>query len=146
MWMDLKYEPGIVKVVAFDNDGNPVAEKEIHTAGKPHHVELKADRSVIAADGKDLSYITVSVVDKDGNLCPNAANQLNFDVSGAGKFKVVCNGDATSLEMFHLPTMKAFSGKLVVTVQSLEEPGEIELKVIGKGLKSETIKIQSKYL
>ncbi|MCA1760732.1 MAG: hypothetical protein LC658_13270, partial [Bacteroidales bacterium] len=82
--------------------------------------------------------------DKDGNLCPNADNQLIFNVSGAGKFKVVCNGDPTSLEMFHLPTMKVFSGKLVVTVQSLEEAREIELKVKGKGLKAETITIQSK--
>jgi beta-galactosidase len=143
MWMDVKYEPGTVKVVAFDDNGNQVAEKEIHTAGKPHHLKLEADRSIIAADGKDLSYITVSVVDKDGNLCPNADHQLSFDVSGAGKFKVVCNGDATSLEMFHLPTMKAFSGKLVVTVQSLEEAGEMVLKVKGKGLKPETIKIQT---
>jgi len=143
MWMDVKYEPGTLKVVAFDDDGNPVAEKEVHTAGKPHHLKLESDRNVIAADGKDLSYITVSVVDKDGNLCPTAGNQLNFDVSGAGKFKVVCNGDATSLEMFHNPTMKAFSGKLVVTVQSLEEAGEIELKVNGKGLKSETIAIRT---
>jgi beta-galactosidase len=146
MWMDVKYEPGTVRVVAFDDSGNPVVEKEMHTAGKPHHLKLEADRKVIAADGKDLSYITVSVVDKVGNLCPNADNQLSFDVSGNGKFKVVCNGDATSLEMFHLPTMKAFSGKLVVTVQSLEEAGEMELKVSGKGLKSETITIQSKKL
>ena len=84
------------------------------------------------------------MVDKDGNLCPTADNQLDFDVSGAGEFKVVCNGDATSLEMFHLPTMKAFNGKLVVTVQSLEEAGEIELKVKGKGLKAGKLKIQSK--
>ncbi|MDB4584859.1 DUF4982 domain-containing protein, partial [Draconibacterium sp.] len=111
MWMDVKYESGTVKVVAFDDNGNPVAEKEIHTAGKPHHLELSADHAVISADGKDLSYVTVSVVDKNGNLCPNADNQLNFNVSGAGTFKAVCNGDATSLEMFHLPTMKAFNGK-----------------------------------
>ncbi len=146
MWMDVKYEPGTVKVVAFDDNGNPVAEKEICTAGKPHHLKLSADRDVVTADGKDLSYITVSVVDKDGNLCPDADNQLIFDVSGAGKFKVVCNGDATSLEMFHLPAMKAFSGKLVVTVRSLDKAGEIKLKVTGKGLKPETISIQSKEL
>ncbi|WP_346862524.1 DUF4982 domain-containing protein [uncultured Draconibacterium sp.] len=144
MWMDVKYEPGTLKVVAFDDAGKPVAEKEIHTAGKPHHLELSADRESISADGKDLSYITVSVVDKDGNLCPNADNQLNFSVSGAGTYKVVCNGDATSLEMFHLPTMKAFSGKLVVTVQASEKPGEINLAVKGKGLKTGNIAIHSK--
>jgi len=136
MWMDVKYEPGTLKVVAFDDSGNPVAEQEVHTAGKPHHLELEADRDVISADGKDLSYVTVSVVDKDGNLCPNATKQLNFSVTGAGKFKAVCNGDATSLELFHLPTMKVFSGKLVVTVQSLEVAGNMTLEVKSKGLKT----------
>ncbi|WP_319500189.1 DUF4982 domain-containing protein [uncultured Draconibacterium sp.] len=144
MWMDVKYEPGTVKVVAFDDDGNAVAEQEIHTAGSPHHLQLSADRDQISADGNDLSYITVSVVDKDGNFCPTATNQLNFKVSGTGKYKAVCNGDATSLEMFHLPTMKAFSGKLVVTVQSLEEAGEIQLEVSGEGLEPATISIQTK--
>jgi beta-galactosidase len=143
MWMDVKYEPGTLKVVAFDEDGKPVAEKEIQTAGKPHHLELLADRKIISADGEDLSYITVTVVDKNGNYCPNATNQLNFEVSGTGKFKVVCNGDATSLEMFHLPTMKAFSGKLVVTVQSLNQVGEIHLSVKGKGLKTSNITIKT---
>ena len=143
MWMDVKYEQGTLKVVAFDEDGKPVAEKEIQTAGKPHHLELSADRKIISADGEDLSYITVTVVDKNGNYCPNATNQLNFEVSGTGKFKVVCNGDATSLEMFHLPTMKAFSGKLVVTVQSLKQVGEIHLSVKGKGLKTSNITIKT---
>jgi beta-galactosidase len=145
MWMDVEYEPGTVKVIAFDQEGKPVAEKQITTAGKPHHLELSADREKITADGKDLSYITVSVVDKDGNLCPLADNQLNFEVTGAGTFKAVCNGDATSLEMFHLPTMKAFSGKLVLTVQSLKEAGEIELTVGGKGLQKGKISIKTKY-
>lgn len=114
MWMDVKYEPGTLKVVAFDKQGKPVAEKEVHTAGKPHHLEILPDRISLSADGKDISFVTVSVVDKDGNFCPNATNQLNFKVTGAGSFMAVCNGDATSLEMFHLPTMKTFSGKLVV--------------------------------
>jgi beta-galactosidase len=143
MWMDVKYEPGTIKVVAFGKDGKPVAEKEIHTASHPHHLELKADRKEIDADGKDLSYVTVSVVDKDGNLCPNADNQLNFEVSGAGTFKAVCNGDATSLEMFHHATMKAFSGKLVVTVQSLNEGGIIDLEVSGTGIENATIRLKA---
>jgi beta-galactosidase len=144
MWMDVKYEPGTLKVIAFDKQGKPVAEKEIHTAGKPHHINLTADKHELKADGKDLSYITVSVVDKDGNLCPNADNQLQFNVKGAGNYRASCNGDATSLEMFHLPTMKTFSGKLVVTVQSSEQPGEIELVVTGKGLGRSNIKLVGK--
>jgi len=144
MWMDVKYQPGTVKVVAFDDNGKAVAEKEIHTAGKPHHLKLSADRKVIAADGKDLSYVTVSVVDKNGIPCPTAANRLNFKVTGAGQFKAVCNGDATSLELFHLTTMKAFSGKLVVLVQSLEDSGNIELEITSKGLKTAKITIAAK--
>jgi len=107
-------------------------------------LELSADRSMISADGKDLSYVTVSVVDKDGNLCPNADNQLQFKVLGAGTFSAVCNGDATSLEMFHIPTMKTFSGKLIVIVQSSEKAGEINLEVSGKGLKKAGINLSTK--
>jgi beta-galactosidase len=79
--------------------------------------------------------VTVSVVDKDGNPCPTAADALTFEVKGAGSFKAVCNGDATSLESFVKPTMKLFSGKLVVIVESDKKGGAIELKVKSKSLK-----------
>lgn len=144
MWMNVKYEPGTIKVVALDKQGKTVAEKEIHTAGKPHHLEVMADKTTLTADGKDLSFVTVSVVDKDGNVCPNAANQLNFKVTGAGSFRAVCNGDATSLEIFYLPTMKAFSGKLVVLVQSSEKAGAIDVEVSGNGLKKAGISLTGK--
>ncbi|MFK7748836.1 MAG: DUF4982 domain-containing protein [Kordia sp.] len=143
MWMDVKYEPGTLKVVAFDKQGKAVLEKEIHTAGKPYKIVLDPDRKTIKANGKDLSYVTVSVVDKNGIKCPTATNQLKFKVSGKGSFRATCNGDATSLEMFHLPTMKLFSGKLVVTVQSGKEEGEIKLYVEGSGLKDAEIVLQS---
>jgi beta-galactosidase len=143
MWMDVKYEPGTVKVVALDDNDDPVAEKEIRTSGKPHHFRLEADRTNLTADGNDISFVTVTIVDKDEIPCPNADNQLNFEVSGAGTFKAVCNGDATSLEMFHLPTMKAFSGKLVVLVQAADERGDIMLKVSGEGLESAQIGLSS---
>ncbi|GGK35993.1 MULTISPECIES: DUF4982 domain-containing protein [Flavobacteriaceae] len=143
MWMDVIYEPGTVKVVAFDNEGKPIAEKEMKTAGKPFKIMLSPDRKTIKADGKDLSYVTVSVVDKNGIECPTATNQLKFKVTGNGTFRAACNGDATSLELFHVPTMKLFSGKLVVTVQSKTQVGAIQLKVTGKGLKSSTLKINS---
>uniref|UniRef100_UPI0035671312 DUF4982 domain-containing protein n=1 Tax=Lutibacter sp. TaxID=1925666 RepID=UPI0035671312 len=143
MWMDVKYEPGTLKVVAFNETGNSVAEKEIRTAEKPYKIVLNPDRKIINADGKDLCYVEVSVVDKNGNPCPTATNQLKFKVTGNGTYKVACNGDATSLELFHLPTMKLFSGKLVVTVEATTKAGEIQLDVIGKGLKSGTVKIKS---
>ncbi|OHX64659.1 glycoside hydrolase family 2 TIM barrel-domain containing protein [Flammeovirga pacifica] len=140
-WMDVKYQAGTVKVVAYDDAGNKVAEKEVHTAGKPHHFKLEADRKTINADGEDLSFVTVSVVDKEGNLCPNANIPLTFNVQGQGSFKAVCNGDATSLELFHLPKMKTFNGKLVVLVQSKQIEGKAILKVKGKGVKQKSIEI-----
>jgi len=143
MWMDVKYEPGTVKVVAFDKDGKAVAEEQIQTAGDPYQIVLNADRNTIQADGKDLSYVTVSVVDKNGVPCPTATNQLQFKVKGKGKYRAACNGDATSLEQFHLPTMKLFSGKLVVTLQSVEEAGIMELTVSGKGLKTASLSINA---
>lgn len=144
MWMDVKYEPGTLKVVALDSNGKPVAEEQVVTAGKPHQIVLTADRKEITADGKDLSYVTVSVVDKNGNVCPTADNQLNFEVKGAGKFKAVCNGDATSLESFVKPTMKLFSGKLVVVVQADKKGGTAQLKVTGKSLKGGTLEVLCK--
>jgi beta-galactosidase len=143
MWMDVKYEPGTLKVVAFDKDGNAAAEKVIQTAGKPYQLVLDPDREEIKADGKDLAYVTVSVVDKNGIPCPTATNQLKFSVSGNGSYRAACNGDATSVEQFHLPTMKLFSGKLVIIVQANDIAGDIVLSVSGKGLKSEKIHLES---
>ncbi|MDQ0965053.1 beta-galactosidase [Flavobacterium sp. W4I14] len=143
MWMDVKYEPGTLKVVAFDSNGKPVAEEQVTTAGKPYKIVLTPDRKEITADGKDLSFVTVSVVDQNGIPCPAATNALNFEVKGAGTFKAVCNGDATSLESFVKPTMKLFSGKLVVVVQSDKKGGAIGLMVKGKGLKNGNIEIVS---
>lgn len=143
MWMNIKYEPGTVKVVAYGKDGKPAAEEVVKTAGKPYGLKLEADRTTIKADGKDISFVTVSVVDKEGNLCPTAAEQLQFFVKGNGIFKAVCNGDATSLEQFHLPTMKTFSGKLVALVQSSKAEGTVELLVSGKRLKSSKIVLKT---
>jgi beta-galactosidase len=143
MWMDITYEPGTLRVVAYDKEGRQAEEAEVVTAGKPYQIILEPDRTEITADGKDLSFVTVSVVDKDGNPCPTATHQLEFRVTGEGIYRAACNGDPTSLEIFHLPTMKLFSGKLVVIVQSTNNPGSIQLSVKGKGLKKGRIKLES---
>lgn len=143
MWMDVKYEPGTLKVVALDHNGKAVLEKEIYTSGQPYQIILDPDVKTLKANGEDLAFVTVSVVDKSGNPCPTATNQLDFKVKGKGSFRAACNGDATSLELFHLPTMKLFSGKLVVIVQSSTEVGNIELTVSGKGLKLEKVTLKN---
>lgn len=154
MWMDTKYEPGVVKVVAYDEQGNPVAEKEMHTAGKPYRIMLEADRRTIKADGKDLSFITVKVVDRHGNLCPNANMEISFSVSGDGHYKAGANGDPTSLESFQKPEMKVFNGMMTAIVQSdmltskdgnlAEISGKIVLKARAKGLRSGKCEIRTK--
>jgi beta-galactosidase len=140
-WNEVKYEPGELKVVVYDGNGQPAGEKTVQTAGKPARLQLDAwtqqsdhspltsHLSPLKADGDDLAFITVSLVDKDGTLVPDAADQLRFEVSGAGTFRGVCNGDATSLEPFTQPTMKLFHGQLVVVVQAAKTPGELTLKV-----------------
>lgn len=121
MWHDAVYQPGEVRVVAYDEQGNPVAEKTIRTAGKPHHIELVTDRSSLQADGKDLAYVTLRIVDKNGNLCPNDGRLVSFKVKGAGKYRASANGDPTCLDLFHKPEMHAFGGMLTVIVQSGEK-------------------------
>lgn len=144
MWHDAVYQPGEVRVVAYDEQGNPVAEKTVRTAGKPHHIELVTARSSLQADGKDLAYVTLRIVDKDGNLCPNDGRLVSFKVKGAGKYRASANGDPTCLDLFHKPEMHAFGGMLTVIVQSGEKTGEIELQATAKGIKTGTIRIPVK--
>ena len=144
MWMDTRYEPGTVKVVAYDDKGNAVAEKEIHTAGKPHHIVLAADRNELAANGKDLSFINVKIVDKDGNFCPNETRQIKFKVKGKGTFRAAANGNPASLESFQEPQMKLFSGQLTAIVQTTKEAGSITFEASAPGVKSAKIELISK--
>ena len=143
MWMDTKYEPGTVKVVAYDENGKAVDEAEIHTAGKPHHIVLTADRNQLQADGKDLSFINVKIVDKDGNFCPNETRQIKFKVKGAGTFRAAANGNSVSLESFQEPQMKLFSGQLTAIVQSAEEAGTITFEASAPGVKSAKLTLKA---
>jgi beta-galactosidase len=137
----VKYEPGEVKVVIYDAQDNVVDEKIVKTAGKPTRLQLdvwtqhsdlshlKPQTSKLKATGDDLAFITVSLTDVEGILIPQADDQLTFEVTGAGSFEAVCNGDATSLESFKQPTMKLFNGQLVVIVRGSKQPGTLTLKV-----------------
>lgn len=146
-WNNVKYEPGEIRVVTYNQYGDKVGEDVKRTAGEPTQMKFSVetpDHEPIAcmvegctdehnvllnADGNDLAFVTVSLLDKDGNECPLADDELTFEVTGAGTFKAACNGDATSLEPFTQPQMKLFSGKLVVVVQSKKQKGDITLKV-----------------
>ena len=131
-WNHVKYEPGEIKVVVYDAQGNKAGEQTVRTAGKPAELKLEAwtaNEAGLNADGDDLAFVTVSLTDAEGTLIPQADDQLTFEVTGTGSFEAVCNGDATSLEPFKKPTMKLFNGQLVVVVRSAKEPGTLTLKV-----------------
>ncbi|GAA4798233.1 beta-galactosidase GalB [Olivibacter ginsenosidimutans] len=144
MWMDAIYEPGEVKVIAYDDQGNQVAEKKVVTAGKPDHIELIPDRTALAADGKDLVYMNVRIVDKDGNWCPAESRLVKFSVSGSGKYRASANGDPTSLDAFHLPQMHLFSGQLTAIAQAGEQEGMLIFEAKAKGVRSAKIAINVK--
>lgn len=139
----VKFMPGTVKVVAR-KDGNIIAEKEIHTAGTPHKIRLTPDRNIITADGKDLSFVTVEVLDKDNNLCPLSENLINFEVKGNAFITGVDNGCQTSMERFKDNKRKAFNGKCLVVLQNNGEKGTATLTANSNGLESSTIEIKSK--
>ena len=144
MWNEVTYQPGELRVVAYDADGKVAEEKIVRTAGKAAAVKLTPDREVLAADGEDLCYLNVSITDKDGNPVPTDSRLVTVKVSGEGSFKAIANGDPTCLESFQKPQMHLFSGQLTVLVQSSETPGEIVVEVSGKGVKKATVKLQTK--
>ncbi|MBQ9576082.1 MAG: DUF4982 domain-containing protein [Muribaculaceae bacterium] len=128
-WRDVVYQPGELKVVVYDEQGRKAGQQIVKTAGKPRKLLLEPERKTIAADGNDLAYVTVSLVDKSGTLCPDAANRLQFTVTGAGTYRAACNGDATSIEPFTQPQMSLFHGQLVVVCQAGKQPGVMTLTV-----------------
>ena len=144
-WNDVRYEPGELKVVVYDEQGLKAGEQTLRTAGRPSAMKLdtwtQGGGQQLRADGEDLAYVTVSLVDKRGVEVPTATDQLVFEVKGAGQFRGVCNGDATSTEVFTNPTMRLFAGKLVVTVQAGQKPGKLQLTVRDKSrkLKAQTV-------
>ena len=138
-WNNVKYQPGEVKVVVYDAQGNKAGEKIVTTAGKPSALQLDVwtqnDKQTLNTTGNDMAFVTVSLTDAKGNLIPAASDQLTFEVTGAGSFEAVCNGDATSLESFKKPTMKLFNGQLVVIVRGARQSGIATLKVTDKNRK-----------
>ena len=144
MWNETVYEPGELKVVAYDEHNQPVAEQTVRTAGKPHHLVATVNRKSLAANGDDLAYVTVQVADKDGNLVPTDSRRVKFTITGAGTFEATANGDPTSLLSFQQPQMDLFSGAATAIVRSARQPGELLFKASASGVKPVTLKIPVK--
>ena len=143
MWKEVTYQPGELKVVAYDDNGNVAEEKVVRTAGQAAAIRLTPDRMSLKADAEDLCYLNVSLTDKDGNPVPTDNRLVKVKVSGAGSFKAIANGDPTCLEPFQQPQMHLFSGQLTVLIQSGEVPGDIVVEVSGKGVKKAVVTLQA---
>jgi beta-galactosidase len=142
MWR-LKFEPGTLKAVSRKN-GKMVLTREIHTAGKPAKIQLIADRKNIRADGKDLSFITVKILDKDGNVVPDADNLVKFKINGNAFIASVDNGLETDHNPFKAKYRSAFGGLALAIVQSKEKAGSITFTAKSKGLQPATMILQAK--
>ena len=142
------YTPGVLKAVGMKN-GKPWAIDEIHTAGPPAKIELTSDNNSIATDGQDLAFITIRILDKDGNICPNSDNTVKLTLAGPGTIAGTDNGDATDITSFQSPARKAFHGLALAVIRAVasnEWLDEIVLTASSDGLAPATIKIGPKYL
>ena len=142
MWR-VTYETGTIKAISRKN-GKVVLTKEIHTAGAPAKIILSTDRNKITADAHDLSFVTAKVVDKDGNLVPDANNLIKFTTTGEGSVIATDNGSETDLESFKNTQRKAFNGLCLGVVQSTKKAGAIRLTAKADGLQSSSIVITTK--
>jgi beta-galactosidase len=142
MWR-LPFTPGTLKAVGRTG-GKEILSREVRTAGAPAKIVLEADRNIIAADGSDLSCITVKILDENGTLAPRAHNLVYFKITGEGVIAGVDNGLQTSEEPFKANFRKAFNGLCLVMVQSKEKAGKIILEATSDGLKESSIVIESK--
>ena len=131
---NVPFQPGQLVAVARDGDGQQVARDEVDTAGKPYTVRLSPDKTVLAADGKSLSYVTADVVDEHGVVVPDAANAITFDVSGAGAFVGADNGKEDDAEGYQATTHDAFNGKVLAIVEARQRPGLVTITATGDGL------------
>ncbi len=135
MWNDVVYEHGELKAIAY-REGEKIGEQIVRTAGKPTQLRLTPDRTTIQATGKDLAFILVEALDKDGNICPLADNTIEIKLSGDGTIAGVDNGNPQSFDAFKSNTVKLFYGKAMMIMGSRFTKGEISIEVSSKGLQS----------
>ncbi|MGA2749596.1 MAG: beta-galactosidase GalB [Verrucomicrobiota bacterium] len=142
-WDDVVYEPGILKVIAYKN-GSKWATDTMKTAGSPSRLELEPDRAEICSDGRDLSFVTVRITDKDGCIAPRANNRIHFDIAGPGEIVATDNGDPTNFEPFQSGDRAAFNGLCLVIIRGkFGQPGHINITAEADGLRSATTSIRT---
>ena len=142
-WDEVTYTPGELKVVAYKN-GKKWAEDQVITAGDASNLQLKADRTLIKADGKDLSFVTINITDKNGHWVPQAHHTVRCSITGPGEIIATDNGDATNLVSFASPEREAFHGRCLVIIRAKKgQPGKMQLTVTANGLTTASLALQT---
>jgi beta-galactosidase len=143
-WDEVVYSPGELKVVAYRN-GQKWATDTVKTTGGPSKLLLKPDRAVIAGDGHDLAFVTLTVADQRGQMVPRAMNLIHFEISGPGEIVVTDNGDPTDFAVFASKERKAFNGLALAIVKAIRgRPGTITVIARSDGLTEARTTIRSK--
>lgn len=137
------YQSGTIKAVAYKDEA-PTLTKEITTAGAPYKLRLNPDRTSLMADGQDISFIKVEILDREGNIVPKASNKISFNISGAGFIAGVDNGNPISHEPFKANYRNAFNGLGLVMIQTEEVPGTITLEAVSEDLEGAEVVLESK--
>ena len=137
------YTPGTLKAVGVRND-QPVAESVLTTAGNASKLRLTADRTVIDADGEDLSYVTVEAVDAEGRWQPHADQEIQFAISGRGVIAAVGNGDGQGPASYQGDPRKLYQGRALVVVRTSKQTGSITLTARTAGIAEAVTTIQAK--
>lgn len=144
IWDNVRYEPGTIRIVAYDAKGRAVQERKVSTAGKPHHLVVETTKKLLDKKYGNLAFMHVKVVDKDGNLCPDDHRVVNFQVEGAGEYVAASNGDAADLNLYHLNRMPFFHGQLMAAVRSTGKEGKIRFTATADGVEPYSIIIETK--
>lgn len=137
------YHKGEIKAIGYDENGNKVAEMVRRSFGDAAKISLKPDKTELLADGEDLIYVEIGMLDNDGNPVENDRSRVGVSVSGAGRLVGLDNGDSTDYDQYKGSSRRLFNGKLLAIIAARDFAGDIEMKVSSRGLPDEVLKLRA---
>ncbi|WP_404455174.1 DUF4982 domain-containing protein [Virgibacillus necropolis] len=142
-WWKVPYEQGVLKAIAYDENGEVIATNVRKSFGDAKKVRLHADKKKLTADGTDLLFVEINMEDENGNPVENANNRVSVNVTGEGRLIGLDNGDSTDYDQYKGISRRLFSGKLMAVIGSTLEPGSVQIEVISEGLEGQKVEVES---